>query len=472
MLTVISTAPANLGSSVGEPLGPRNETKAQGGWILSDGSFAVEPLDPRIAGVDYQPVGRKFKQAQETTRKKPQPTLNPDNWEGRQRESPQRSGAPGWSEAQTEMLVELAFQDEVEDWGRIASEIGNPINECQAKWREIASLELNPQASLAWTVKQTTELMRFVDDYGMTDWVRISHFLQHTPEACIAKHAELMSNRQASQSGPVEASSSRASNRRGLARPDVSNKRRRNDEDDQPEQLSPKKAKRSRQGTTSAPEGVLAFGVGQDADEDGPEGLAGTRSGKRKLNGEPAEAGPRGKRLRLNGPVRKDPPAQTSGTSNPASGVPATMGTSQQVSSQRPQQNPRSRRVWRPRAPKAPAIEESTGAQTGEQASDHSSGSTPIGKRVHDRQRGQRLQDPQAGSSSRSSKATATVNPSRPHANSAGVGRKRQRGKAGDKARADRFQADVARLEDEMEALPPSNKRASKRLQLKRTKAS
>ena len=482
MLTVISTASANLGSPVGEPRGPKNETKAQGGWTLSDGSFAVEPLDPRIAGVDYRVVRKNSRQARVATPEKPKPTWNPDNWAGRQPESPQRSGVQGWSEAQTEMLVKLAFQDEVEDWVRIASEVGRPVNECQAEWRELASLELSAQPPLAWTVEQTTELMRFVDDYGMTDWVRISHFLQHTPEACIAKHTELMASRQASQSGPIEASSSRVSNRRGLARPPVSNKRRRNDEDDQPEQLSPKKAKRSRQGTTSATEDALALGVGQGADKDEPAGLTWTRSGKRKLDGEPAETGPRVKKLRLNGPVRKDPPAQTSGISSPASGVPATMGTSQQVSSQQPQQVSRSRRFLRLKPPKAPATEGSTGAQEGKQAPDHSSGSTPIGKRVHDRQRGQRLQDPQEGSTSRFSKATATVKPSKlrhrgqnvhnPEVNSAGVGDKRRRGKSGDKAGADRFEADVARLEDEVKALPPSNKRASKRLQLKRTKAS
>ena len=365
---------------------------------------------------------------------------------------------------------------------RIASEVGRPVNECQAEWRELASLELSTQPSLAWTAEQTTELMRFVDDYGMTDWVRISHFLQHTPEACIAKHTELVSSRQASQSGPVEASSSRASNRRGFAETHVSNKRRRNDEDDQPEQLSPKKAKRARQGTTSATEDALALGAGQGADKDEPAGLTWTRSGKRKLDGEPAETAPRVKKLRLNGPVRKDPPAQISGTSAPVSGVPATMGTSQQVSSQQPQQVSRSRRVLRLRPPKAPATEGSTGAPEGEQAPDHSSGSTPIGKRVHDRQRGQRLQDPRPGSSSRFSKATATVKPSKlrqrgqnvhnPQVTSAGAGEKRQRGQVGDNAGADRFEANVARLEDEVEALPPSNKRASKRLQLKRKKAS
>ena len=497
MLTVISTASANIGSPVGEPRGPKNETKAQGGWTLSDGSFAVEPLDPRVPGVDYRVVRRKprqgrsrqgksrqgkSKQVRETKPKKPQPTWNPDNWWGRQPESPQRSGVQRWSEAQTESLVELAFQDEVKDWVRIASEVGRPVNECQAEWRELASLQLNAKPSLAWTVKQTTELMRFVDDYGMTDWIRISHFLQHTPEACIAKHAELVSSRQASQSGPVEASSSKASNRRGVARPHVSNKRRRNDEDDQPEQLSPKKAKRSRQGTTSATEDALASGVGQGADRDEPAGLSWTRSGKRKLDGEPAETGPRVKKLRLNGPVPKDPPAQTSGISSPASGVPVTMGTSQQVSSQQHQQVSQSRRVLRLRPPKAPATGGSTGAQEGKQAPDHSSSSTPIGKRVHDRQRGQRLQDPQAGSSSRSSKATATVKPSRlrqrgqnvqtPQITSAGAGEKRRRVRVGDNAGADRFEADVARLEDEVKALPPSNMRTSKRLQLERTKAS
>ena len=475
------TASANFDSPVGEPLGPKNETKAQGGWTLLDGSFAVEPLDPRIAGIDYKVVGRNSRQARVETLKKPKPTWNPDNWAGRQPESPQRSGAD-WSEAQTERLVELAFQDEVEDWPRIASEVGRHINDCQAEWRKVASLELDTQSSLAWTIEQTTELMRFVDDYGMTDWVRISHFLQHTPEACIAKHTELMASRQASQSGPVEASSSRASNRRGLVRPHVSNKRRRNDKNDQPEQLSPKKARKSRQGTTSATEDAPTFGVGQGADKDEPVGLTWTRSGKRKLDGEPAETGPRRKILRLGGPVRKDSPAQTSRISSPASGVLATMGTSQQVLSQQPQQVPRSRRVLRPRTPKAPATEGSLGVREGKQAPDHSSGSTPIGKRVHDRQRGRRLQGAQEGSTSRLGKATSTGKPSKlrqrgqkvhnPEATSAGVGETRRRGKAGDKAGADRLDADVARLEDEVKALPPSNKRASKRLQLRRTKAS
>ena len=336
-LTDVSIASANIGSPVDEPLGPKNETKAQGGWKLADGAFAVEPLDPRIPGVDYQVVGRNSRQGLVSETEKARPMWNPDSWEARRPEIPQRSGARHWSETQTETLVELAFQNEVQDWRRIASEVGQSVIECQAKWRELASLELSTHAPPAWTLKQQTELMRFVDDYGLTDWVRISHFLEQTPEACIAKHAELMSSR-----------SSRH----------FSIKRSRNDEDDQPEQLQSKKAKRSNRATTSASEDVLAIGVGRDAAE--PKGATRPRSGKRKLDDEPAEMEPRGKKLRLNGPVRKDPlgetsVGQTSGMSSPSSRVRATIGTSQQVSSQQPQLVSQSRRILRLRPPKAPA---------------------------------------------------------------------------------------------------------------------
>ena len=179
-------------SPLDEDIGPYDETKAEGGWILGwglvDGKIVKEPEDQRIEGIDNEPVvcaaiiDEDFEKAEPNemaklfaTQSAPIITKSTEQWERREEK----------------YMLQLVLDFEKNDWEEIASLIGKPVRECIEKYRELADLPLPDCPPVAWSVKEDAELLRWVDEYQVKDWVRISHFLQHDVDGCQQRYKKL-----------------------------------------------------------------------------------------------------------------------------------------------------------------------------------------------------------------------------------------------------------------------------------------
>ena len=105
----ILAVPFSSDCPLNEDVGPLNETKAQGGWYLQSNILAVEPLDHRVPGIDYQVVGKDFDEGDVQDSEAIPPTADADKWESRRPANPRRLFMNRWSDHETENLILLMF---------------------------------------------------------------------------------------------------------------------------------------------------------------------------------------------------------------------------------------------------------------------------------------------------------------------------------------------------------------------------
>ncbi|KAL9099149.1 MAG: hypothetical protein Q9163_005307 [Psora crenata] len=148
-------------------LGPINETKTEGGWIL-----------PRSLSENFNPASPTQRGKPLRTQPAPLKTKCREHWERRLEK----------------YLLQMVLNSETIDWDAIAALVGKPVIECQEKYRELADLPLPDHPRDIWTAKEDAELVRWVQEYGVTDWIRISHFLQHDVDDCQQRSKKLISS--------------------------------------------------------------------------------------------------------------------------------------------------------------------------------------------------------------------------------------------------------------------------------------
>ena len=169
------------------------DIKAEGGWSLGsgpdEGVLPVEPGDRRVEGIDNEPVdSTAFTACKDLNR--PDPLVNA-TIRATQPCTLRTKSTETWGKQEQEYILQLILDFEKIDWEGIASLIGKPVQECQEKYRELADLPLFDPPRLSWSAKDDADLVRWVDEYEVKDWLRISHFLQHEVHDCQQRYQQL-----------------------------------------------------------------------------------------------------------------------------------------------------------------------------------------------------------------------------------------------------------------------------------------
>jgi len=100
-----------------------------------------------------------------------------------------------WTEHDEEYLLDLVQEFEYDDWSLIAQLLKRDVSVCQEKYRRLASLELMKVRIGLWSSEEDADLVRWIEQYNTKCWVRISHFLQRSPDDCMAEYKRIVSAR-------------------------------------------------------------------------------------------------------------------------------------------------------------------------------------------------------------------------------------------------------------------------------------
>ena len=181
-------------SPLDEDLGPKDEKKAEGGWLHGpgpfEGSFATEPPDQRVSDVDYESVDLADNRDDGASIQRIEANGGAETWENQPARLVTRS-QESWTREQERQLIHLVVDLETEDWHDIAGDIGMSEIECQEKYRKLADLPLRERSRKEWTTEEDVDLLRFRGEYQSKDWVRMSSQLEHSVEDCQQRYQQL-----------------------------------------------------------------------------------------------------------------------------------------------------------------------------------------------------------------------------------------------------------------------------------------
>lgn len=97
-----------------------------------------------------------------------------------------------WTFDDEEELLDLVQEEGIHDWSHIAKKLRRKEYICQEKYRQLAGLHLNILHDRnPWSAQEDADLLRWVEDYETKCWIRISHFLQKSPEVCKKRYHQI-----------------------------------------------------------------------------------------------------------------------------------------------------------------------------------------------------------------------------------------------------------------------------------------